>query len=59
MLVCSRMDTSPRLKVMVVEEGEGLKKRISKSTEGYSVLIEESGIIHLYGKWRRQRNHSL
>ena len=33
------------LKVMVVKETEELKKKIPKSLDGYSVLIEESGVI--------------
>jgi hypothetical protein len=36
---------SPCLKVMVVKETEDLKKRIPTSLEGYSVLIEQSGVI--------------
>lgn len=33
------------LKVMVVEQTEDLKKKIPQTLEGYSVLIEESGVI--------------
>jgi len=33
------------LKVMVVKETEDLKRKIPKSIEGYTVLIEETGVI--------------
>ena len=38
-------DETPCLKVMVVKESEELKKKIPKTLEGYTVMIEESGVI--------------
>ncbi len=33
------------LKVLVIKETEDLKKKVPKTVEGYSVVIEESGVI--------------
>lgn len=44
-------DKTPCLKVMVVKETEEIKRMITKSIEGYPVIIEESGVIRpLKGK---------
>jgi hypothetical protein len=37
---------TPCLKVMVARKTTELERRIPKSLEGYSVVIEETGIIH-------------
>jgi hypothetical protein len=38
-------DKTPCLKVMVVKKTEELEKKIPKTLEGYTVLLEESGVI--------------
>ena len=43
-------DTTPCLKVMVIQATDDIKNKIPKSLEGYPVLIEESGVIRPFAR---------
>ncbi len=40
----------PVIKVLVVEKTPELERRIPQSVEGYTVILEETGVIRAYPK---------